>query len=75
MKNPILIKKQSSVFVAKQRLEDLLTTDRVNCAPELVEQMEKDLYGVLSKYIEIHEDSFQFKLTRNDIFIRFAGEK
>lgn len=75
MKNIFLFKNNSSVYVAKQRLQDLLTTDRVSCTPELMEQMQQDLYATVSKYMEIQPETFDFKLTRSDIYIRFAGEK
>lgn len=75
MKHTILLKKQSSVKVAKDRLNNLLTCDRVRCTPELTGQMQQDIYAAVSKYMEIQPDTFDFKLTRTDIHIRFAGDK
>lgn len=75
MKHNLLLRKQSSVVVAKDRLHNLLTCDRVRCTPELTQQMQQDIYAAVSKYMEIKPDTFEFKLTRTDIHIRFAGDK
>lgn len=75
MKYKCLITKQSSVNVAKERLQQLLCSDRVHCTPDLINQMQDDVYSTISKYIELSPDVFEFNLTRTDINIRFAGEK
>ena len=43
----------ASVFIAKDRLRNLLVSDRVNCTHDSFEKMEKDLYRTISKYIDI----------------------
>lgn len=75
MKYKLLESRQSSVYVAKQRLHQLLSSDRVHCTPDLVNQMQDDIYATISKYIEITPDKFELNLTRTDIHIRFSGEK
>ncbi len=65
----------SSVPVAKHRLQNILTSDRISSSPELMCQMQDDIFGTLSKYIDIKPSHFEFQLTRTDIHIRYAGEK
>lgn len=64
-----------SVMIAKDRLKTLLTSDRIQCAPDMTEQMTKEVYRVLSKYIEIKPEDFDMTVNRDDIYIRFTGEK
>ncbi|MBO4514139.1 MAG: cell division topological specificity factor MinE, partial [Lachnospiraceae bacterium] len=45
-------RRKSSCQVAKDRLKILLITDRVNCSPEMVELIKKDITKVISKYVK-----------------------
>ena len=65
---------QTSVSIAKDRLRNLLISDRVNCTPDSFEKMKKDLYRTLSKYMEIKENVFEVRITRNQIYIELTGE-
>ena len=51
--------KRSSVSIARNRLRALVTSDRVNCDPAAYEEICRELYGALSKYMELTEDNFQ----------------
>ena len=51
--------KKSSVAVAKTRLKMLVTSDRVCCAPDDYDNICRELYQALSKYLEITEDDFK----------------
>ena len=42
-----------SVFVAKERLKNLLIADRMQCTPDAADRLTKDLYLTVSKYMEI----------------------
>ena len=66
--------KKSSVTIAKNRLKHLITVDRVVCLPESYENLSKELYNVLSKYIHFTEDNFHVKIERKRISIYFTGE-
>lgn len=66
--------KRSSVSVAKNRLKHLITVDRILCLPESYDNLKKELYYVLSKYISFTEDNFQLKIERKHISIYFTGE-
>ena len=63
-----------SVFVAKERLKNLLISDRIQCTPDAADRLTKDLYLTVSKYMEINPDHFGIEITRNDIHIKYAGE-
>lgn len=67
--------RNSSVSVAKHRLQNILSSDRINCSPDLINQMREDVYHTISKYVDIKPSCYEFDLTRTDIHIRYAGEK
>lgn len=64
-----------SVSVAKERLKNLLISDRMQCAPEAVDRLSRDLYNTVSKYMEIRKEDFDITVTRTDIHIKYMGEK
>lgn len=45
-----------SVTIAKDRLRNLLITDRIQCTPDMIEFLTSDLYQTISKYIESTEN-------------------
>ena len=57
--------KQNSREVAKSRLELVLLHDRVNLAPQLLQQLKDELIVVISRYVEIDEDGVEVSLTQN----------
>lgn len=67
--------RKSSVNIAKDRIKALVTSDRVNCTPESYDKICKELYELLSKYIEFTEDDFRVEITRTHLLIDFAGEE
>lgn len=67
--------KKSSVSIAKNRLKLLVTSDRVHCMPDSYESIRRELFGVLSKYMELTEDNFQVEIGRTHILIHFTGEE
>ena len=67
-------KSTTSVSVAKQRLQQLLSADRINCSPGLIYQMKEDIYLTISKYMELDPTCFDIDLTRNQIHITYIGE-
>ncbi len=69
-----LNKKNTSVFIAKRRLQNVLSSDRTHCAPDTVQQLRQDLFFVVSKYIQVKEEQFDLEFTRSDIHIRYTGE-
>ena len=67
--------KKSSVSVAKSRLKLLIVSDRISCSPAEYENISRDLFQTLSKYLELTEDNFHVDITRTCIKIDFSGEK
>ena len=63
-----------SVSIAKERLRNLLISDRIQCAPDAVDRLTSDLYSTVSKYVEIRPEDFSIEITRTDIHIKYTGE-
>ena len=59
-----------SVAIAKDRLKNLLMSDRIQCTQDMTERLSKDLYQVIAKYME----KVTIEITRNDIHIKYTGE-
>ena len=53
MKLSNLFRRKPSREVAKDRLKILLISDRVNCSPEILEMIKKDIAEVISRYMKI----------------------
>lgn len=67
--------KQSSVSVAKSRLKSLVVSDRVKCTPGDYDNICRELYYSLSKYMELTEEDFRVDICRTHILISFAGDE
>ena len=67
--------KNSSVSIAKNRLKNLLVSDRVNCTPDAFEKIQNELFQTISKYIEIDPNEFDVHVTRSQIYIKLSGEE
>ena len=65
----------SSVMIAKNRLKNLIVSDRVNCTPDAYEKIQTELYKTISKYIEIKPEDFAVHVTRSHIYIKLTGEE
>ncbi|MBR6477053.1 MAG: cell division topological specificity factor MinE [Lachnospiraceae bacterium] len=52
-----------SCQVARDRLKILLITDRVNCSPEMVELIKKDITKVISKYVKIDTENMEIQIS------------
>ena len=63
-----------SVSIAKERLHNLLISDRIQCTPDVVDRLTSDLYNTVSKYVEIKPVDFNIEITRTDIHIKYTGE-
>ena len=64
-----------SVHVAKDRLRNLLTADRLTCTPDMSERMTSDIYHTISKYIELKPEDFRIQITHSEIHIKITGEE
>lgn len=64
-----------SVVVAKNRLKNLITSDRVLCTPDNIQQMTTEIYQIISKYIEMNPADFQIQFTHSDIHIQYIDDR
>lgn len=56
----------SSGATAKERLRLVLMTDHLALAPELIEQMKRDLIDVISRYVEVDREKVEVNFERED---------
>lgn len=54
--------RKSSCQIAKDRLRILLISDRVNCSPEVMEQIKSDIAKVISKYMKIDSENMDIQI-------------
>ena len=66
MKFADFFRKKSSGNVAKDRLKLVLVSDRANCSPDIMEQIQIDIINVLSKYVEIDQSGLDIKIEQNE---------
>lgn len=67
MKLLSIFKKKNSCDVAKDRLKILLISDRINCSPELMERIKKDIAEVLSRYMQIDTKKMEIQVSKRKI--------
>lgn len=67
--------RKSSVSIAKNRLRALVISDRVSCTPDAYDNICRELFEALSKYMELTEEDFQVDINRTQVIITFAGEE
>ncbi len=51
---------------ARQRLKLVLIQDRLELAPEKLEEMKKEIWNVVSKYMVVNEEFMEFDVRRLD---------
>ena len=52
-----------------------MVSDRMKCKPEACERITRELFQVLSKYIEITPEEFDVSYSRTHVHIRLTGEE
>ena len=60
----LFAKKQSPKDIAKGRLQMVLTHDRTNCSPEILEMLKNDIIQVIMKYMEVDENELDIQLSQ-----------
>ncbi|MDA1129456.1 MAG: cell division topological specificity factor MinE [Chloroflexi bacterium] len=60
------LKEALSKDTAKQRLKLVLIQDRLELAPEKLEEMKKEIWNVVSKYMVVNEEFMEFDVRRLD---------
>ena len=51
--------------VAKDRLKLILIHDRGEIAPEIIDKIREEIFGVISKYIDIQIDDVEISVNKN----------
>ena len=64
MKLSNLFRRKPSREVAKDRLKILLISDRVNCSPEILEMIKKDIAEVISRYMKIDTNNMEIQSSK-----------
>ena len=57
---------ETSSNTAKERLRLVLMTDHLALAPEIIENMKRDLVEVISRYVEVDRDKVEVNFERED---------
>ncbi|MFW6035522.1 MAG: cell division topological specificity factor MinE [Halothermotrichaceae bacterium] len=57
---------EQSKDIAKERLQFILIQDRVKLSPEEMDNLRKEMLGVLSKYIDVDESQMKMEVDRHD---------
>ncbi len=55
-----------SSSTAKERLRLVLMTDHLALAPEMIDQMKRDLVDVISRYVEVDRDKIEVNFEQQD---------
>ena len=61
----MLFNGNKSCGIAKDRLRQLILTDRMGCSPEILEMMKRDMAASMTRYMDIDKDRIQFSIRRN----------
>ncbi len=61
-----LFGQSNSGATAKERLRLVLMTDHLALAPELIDQMKRDLVEVISRYVEVDQEKVEVNFERED---------
>ncbi len=62
-----LFHKKKSKDIARDRLKILLISDRLNCSPETMELIKKEIAQVLSRYIQIDPGRMEVEVSKRKI--------
>lgn len=58
--------KKKSGNIAKERLANVLVSDRAHCAPNTLKNIQCDISHTLSKYMEINTEAIDFKVISSE---------
>lgn len=59
----LMRREPTSSEIAKERLQLVLVHDRVKLSPELMETLKSEIIAVISRHVNIDEQSMEIKLT------------
>ena len=64
---------ESSGDVARNRLRMVLIQDRIDLSPEKMEQMKREIWEVVSRYMVVNDDFSEFEVRRLDELIMLVS--
>ena len=64
---------ESSGDVARNRLRMVLIQDRIDLSPEKMEQMKREIWEVVSRYMVVSDDFSEFEVRRLDELIMLVS--
>ncbi len=64
---------ESSSDVARQRMRLVLIQDRIDLSPEKMEQMKREIWEVVSRYMVVDEDFKEFEVRRLDELVMLVS--
>ena len=64
---------ESSSDVARQRMRLVLIQDRIDLSPDKMEQMKREIWEVVSRYMVVDDDFREFEVRRLDELIMFVS--
>ena len=67
MKLRYCFNRNKSKSIAMDRLKVLLISDRVDCNPDMMEMLKKDITKVISKYLEIDTEAVNVQIKKTSI--------
>ncbi len=56
------VKKEGSNSIAKERLKLMVESDPVECAPDLLARMKKEISEIVGRYFEVSPDKYEIKV-------------
>lgn len=62
-----LFRKKKSGEIARERLKILLISDRIDCSPEVMEMIKRDIAKILCKYMQIDTSTLELEFSRRKI--------
>ena len=65
--------KRTSAQMAKERLQMVLTYDRVKFTPQLLDTLKTDIIGAISKHLEIDEAGIEITMTKGARYDRLVA--
>lgn len=64
---------ESSSDVARNRLRVVLIQDRIDLSPEKMEQMKREIWEVVSRYMVVNDDFSEFEVRRLDELVMLVS--
>ena len=64
---------ESSSDVARRRMRLVLIQDRIDLSPEKMDQMKREIWEVVSRYMVVDDDFLEFEVRRLDELIMLVS--